>query len=253
MKLSNQNKWISIFLRCLADCCNTILLQSSQNVFLTTKLPRTLHHHGLWGDTDWIFIVLGVNLSFKIKKKRQKKLWQKKDTLASELAHVWLAAHWESSLCRMWSTCNLPDYSNQGKNIIMPLTMSPDSKRLILFLLSSVFYTSLSSSYALFSSFLLLLLLWLTSPFPPFSAHHTHLSRHRSPLDIFNYEIPSINVNLDSLIDEFSGAPCRRSVAVTDSPEGDAVPEEEPQSTTLWPMTLRHHSLPAPLWLFITL
>ncbi|XP_023120059.1 rho GTPase-activating protein 44 isoform X4 [Amphiprion ocellaris] len=51
--------------------------------------------------------------------------------------------------------------------------------------------------------------------------------------DIFNYEIPSINVNLDSLIDEFSGAPCRRSLAVTDSQEGDAVPEEEPQSTTL--------------------
>ncbi|XP_005455042.1 rho GTPase-activating protein 44 isoform X2 [Oreochromis niloticus] len=50
--------------------------------------------------------------------------------------------------------------------------------------------------------------------------------------DIFNYEIPSINVNLDSLIDEFSGAPCRRSMAVTD-PEGDGVPEEEPQSTTL--------------------
>ncbi|XP_007556348.1 rho GTPase-activating protein 44 isoform X3 [Poecilia formosa] len=51
--------------------------------------------------------------------------------------------------------------------------------------------------------------------------------------DIFNYEIPSINVNLDSLIDEFSGAPCRRSLAVIDSPEGDAVPEEEPQSTIL--------------------
>ncbi|XP_026214826.1 rho GTPase-activating protein 44 isoform X3 [Anabas testudineus] len=51
--------------------------------------------------------------------------------------------------------------------------------------------------------------------------------------DIFNYEIPSINVNLDSLIDEFSGAPCRRSLPVTDTPEGDAVPEEEPQSTTL--------------------
>ncbi|KAM6905636.1 rho GTPase-activating protein 44 isoform 5-T5 [Xenentodon cancila] len=51
--------------------------------------------------------------------------------------------------------------------------------------------------------------------------------------DIFNYEIPSINVNLDSLIDEFSGAPRRRSLAVTDSPEGDAVPEEEPQSTIL--------------------
>ncbi|XP_078807072.1 rho GTPase-activating protein 44 isoform X6 [Oryzias latipes] len=51
--------------------------------------------------------------------------------------------------------------------------------------------------------------------------------------DIFNYEIPSINVNLDSLIDEFSGAPCRRSLAVTDSPEGDALAEEEPQSTIL--------------------
>ncbi|KAG7242816.1 hypothetical protein INR49_018071 [Caranx melampygus] len=56
---------------------------------------------------------------------------------------------------------------------------------------------------------------------------------HSAEVDIFNYEIPSINVNLDSLIDEFSGAPCRRSLAVTDSPEGDAVPEEEPQSTTL--------------------
>uniref|UniRef100_H3CYJ8 Rho GTPase-activating protein 44 n=1 Tax=Tetraodon nigroviridis TaxID=99883 RepID=H3CYJ8_TETNG len=51
--------------------------------------------------------------------------------------------------------------------------------------------------------------------------------------DIFNYEIPSINVNLDSLIDEFSGVPCRRSMAVTDSSEGSAVTEEEPQSTTL--------------------
>ncbi|MEQ2273145.1 hypothetical protein XENORESO_000283 [Xenotaenia resolanae] len=51
--------------------------------------------------------------------------------------------------------------------------------------------------------------------------------------DIFNYEIPSINVNLDSLIDEFSAAPCRRSLALTDSPEGDAVSEEEPQSTIL--------------------
>uniref|UniRef100_A0A1A8FCL3 Rho GTPase-activating protein 44 n=1 Tax=Nothobranchius korthausae TaxID=1143690 RepID=A0A1A8FCL3_9TELE len=51
--------------------------------------------------------------------------------------------------------------------------------------------------------------------------------------DIFSYEIPSINVNLDSLIDEFSGAPCRRSAAVIDSPEGDAMSEEEPQSTIL--------------------
>lgn len=129
----------------------------------------------------------------------------------------------------------------------MPLTMSSDSKRLILFLLSSVFYTSLSSSYALFSSYSC-----SSSPFPPFSSSHSPFPPC-SPLDIFNYEIPSINVNLDSLIDEFSGAPCRRSLAVTDSPEGDAVPEEEPQSTTLWPMTLRHHSLPAPLWLYILL
>ncbi|XP_045571729.1 rho GTPase-activating protein 44 isoform X1 [Salmo salar] len=63
--------------------------------------------------------------------------------------------------------------------------------------------------------------------------------------DYFNYEIPSINVNLDSLIDEFSGAaPCRRYGAVThspppgrdDNPDHDpyAVPEDdEPQDTTL--------------------
>ncbi|KAM6957517.1 rho GTPase-activating protein 44 [Aplochiton taeniatus] len=52
--------------------------------------------------------------------------------------------------------------------------------------------------------------------------------------DIFNYEIPSFNVNLDSLIDEFSGGPSRRSLPLTDSPAGDAaVSEEEPQSTTL--------------------
>lgn len=89
-------------------------------------------------------------------------------------------------------------------------------------------------------------------PPPPFAhLHHFHYSAHHllpfpscPPLDIFNYEIPSINVNLDSLIDEFSGAPCRRSLAVTDSPEGDALAEEEPQSTILWPMTLRH-PLPA--------
>ncbi|XP_029631741.1 rho GTPase-activating protein 44 isoform X1 [Salmo trutta] len=63
--------------------------------------------------------------------------------------------------------------------------------------------------------------------------------------DYFNYEIPSINVNLNSLIDEFSGAaPCRRYGAVThspppgreDNPDHDpyAVPEDdEPQDTTL--------------------
>ncbi|XP_062305149.1 rho GTPase-activating protein 44 isoform X3 [Osmerus eperlanus] len=51
--------------------------------------------------------------------------------------------------------------------------------------------------------------------------------------DIFNYEIPSFNVNLDSLIDEFSGGPCRRSLAVADTPEGETGPEEDGQSTTL--------------------
>lgn len=45
----------------------------------------------------------------------------------------------------------------------LPLSMSSGSKRLILFLLSSVFYTSLSSSYALFSSSSC-----SSSPFPPF-------------------------------------------------------------------------------------
>ncbi|XP_057717238.1 rho GTPase-activating protein 44 isoform X2 [Corythoichthys intestinalis] len=48
--------------------------------------------------------------------------------------------------------------------------------------------------------------------------------------DIFNYEIPSINVNLDSLIDEFSGAPCRRSQS---PPSGEAPREEERLATTL--------------------
>ena len=67
-----------------------------------------------------------------------------------------------------------------------------------------------------------------SSPSPPCSP---------PPLDIFNYEIPSINVNLDSLIDEFATAPRRISRAVADSPERewDAVPEEDPdpQSTAL--------------------
>lgn len=118
----------------------------------------------------------------------------------------------------------------------MPLTMSSDSKQLILFLLSFIFtlhfhcHIALSSSSS-FSWCSLSPSTLFCSPYSPFPS---------SPLDIFNYEIPSINVNLDSLIDEFSGAPCRRSMAVTD-PEGDGVPEEEPQSTTLWPITHRHH------------
>ncbi|XP_074552259.1 rho GTPase-activating protein 44 isoform X3 [Halichoeres trimaculatus] len=71
------------------------------------------------------------------------------------------------------------------------------------------------------------------APVPPKVPYGQSGGMSDQSTDIFNYEIPSINVNLDSLIDEFSGAPCRRSMAVTDSPEGDAVPEEEPQSTTL--------------------
>uniref|UniRef100_UPI0037E73A1C rho GTPase-activating protein 44 isoform X2 n=1 Tax=Semicossyphus pulcher TaxID=241346 RepID=UPI0037E73A1C len=71
------------------------------------------------------------------------------------------------------------------------------------------------------------------APVPPKVPYGQSGGMSDQSTDIFNYEIPSINVNLDSLIDEFSGAPCRRSVAVTDSPEGDAVTEEEPQSTTL--------------------
>ncbi|XP_061567303.1 rho GTPase-activating protein 44 isoform X4 [Cololabis saira] len=71
------------------------------------------------------------------------------------------------------------------------------------------------------------------APVPPKVPYAQSGGMSDQSTDIFNYEIPSINVNLDSLIDEFSGAPRRRSLAVTDSPEGDAVPEEEPQSTIL--------------------
>ncbi|XP_029013680.1 rho GTPase-activating protein 44 isoform X4 [Betta splendens] len=71
------------------------------------------------------------------------------------------------------------------------------------------------------------------APVPPKVPYSQSGGMSDQSTDIFSYEIPSINVNLDSLIDEFSGAPCRRSLPVTDTPEGDAVPEEEPQSTTL--------------------
>ncbi|XP_062874570.1 rho GTPase-activating protein 44 isoform X4 [Trichomycterus rosablanca] len=55
-----------------------------------------------------------------------------------------------------------------------------------------------------------------------------------STADLFSLEIPSINVNLDSLLDEFRvGAPCRIFLAMADSPEGERVTEEESQSTTL--------------------
>ncbi|XP_016318643.1 rho GTPase-activating protein 44-like isoform X2 [Sinocyclocheilus anshuiensis] len=51
--------------------------------------------------------------------------------------------------------------------------------------------------------------------------------------DFFSLEIPSINVNLDSLLDEFRVVPCRSSFAAVSSPEGESVSEEEGQSTTL--------------------
>ncbi|XP_048038784.1 rho GTPase-activating protein 44 isoform X5 [Megalobrama amblycephala] len=53
-----------------------------------------------------------------------------------------------------------------------------------------------------------------------------------STADFFSLEIPSINVNLDSLLDEFR-VPCRSSLAAISSPEGESVSEEEGQSTTL--------------------
>lgn len=98
-------------------------------------------------------------------KRHKKKLWT-----YHTCSGVTSITHWKTSLCRMWSTCNLLITSIRT-DIIMPLTMSSDSKRLILFLLSSVFYTSLPSPHALFSSsscssspFFAILLITLTSP-----------------------------------------------------------------------------------------
>ncbi|XP_051995611.1 rho GTPase-activating protein 44-like isoform X3 [Xyrauchen texanus] len=53
----------------------------------------------------------------------------------------------------------------------------------------------------------------------------------QSTADLFSLEIPSINVNLDSLLDEFRVVPCHFSTL--SSPDGDSVSEEEGQSTTL--------------------
>lgn len=73
--------------------------------------------------------------------------------------------------------------------------------------------------------------------------HPLHHDRHYTPhldhihhghaADFFSLEIPSINVNLDSILDEFRVSPCRSSLMVPDSPDGDATSEEEGQSTTL--------------------
>ncbi|XP_051570853.1 rho GTPase-activating protein 44-like [Myxocyprinus asiaticus] len=54
-----------------------------------------------------------------------------------------------------------------------------------------------------------------------------------STADLFSLEIPSINVNLDSLLDEFRVVPCRSSLGAVSSPDRDSVSEEEGQSTTL--------------------
>lgn len=70
------------------------------------------------------------------------------------------------------------------------------------------------------------------------------LISHDPLADLFSLEIPSINVNLDSLLDEFRVIPCRRSFAAVSSPEGESVSEEEGQSTTLWPLS-PPSSLPA--------
>ncbi|XP_030646099.1 rho GTPase-activating protein 44 [Chanos chanos] len=54
-----------------------------------------------------------------------------------------------------------------------------------------------------------------------------------STADLFSLEIPPINVNLDSLLDEFRVAPCRGSLTVAGPSEGQPVSEEESQSTML--------------------
>ncbi|XP_063042424.1 rho GTPase-activating protein 44 isoform X2 [Engraulis encrasicolus] len=54
-----------------------------------------------------------------------------------------------------------------------------------------------------------------------------------STADFFSLEIPSINVNLDSILDEFRVTPCRGSLRVLESPDEEATSEEEGQSTTL--------------------
>ncbi len=68
-----------------------------------------------------------------------------------------------------------------------------------------------------------------------FRGHRSHL--HDSIADYFSLDIPSINVNLDSLLDEFRVAPCRSFFAAVSSPEGESVSEEEGQSTTIWPLS----------------
>ncbi|XP_046721506.1 rho GTPase-activating protein 44 isoform X6 [Silurus meridionalis] len=72
------------------------------------------------------------------------------------------------------------------------------------------------------------------APVPPKVPYGQSGAMSDQSTDLFSLEIPSINVNLDSLLDEFRvGVPCRSSLAVADSPEGERMIEEESQSTTL--------------------
>ncbi|XP_059414750.1 rho GTPase-activating protein 44 isoform X5 [Carassius carassius] len=71
------------------------------------------------------------------------------------------------------------------------------------------------------------------APVPPKVPYgHSGGISDQSTADFFSLEIPSINVNLDSLLDEFR-VPRRSSLAAVSSPEGESVSDEEGQSTTL--------------------
>ncbi|XP_042575764.1 rho GTPase-activating protein 44-like isoform X6 [Cyprinus carpio] len=71
------------------------------------------------------------------------------------------------------------------------------------------------------------------APVPPKVPYGQSGGMSDQSTDFFSLEIPSINVNLDSLLDEFRVVPCRSSYAAVSSPEGESVSEEEGQSTTL--------------------
>ncbi|KAM9456846.1 rho GTPase-activating protein 44 isoform 5-T8 [Clarias gariepinus] len=72
------------------------------------------------------------------------------------------------------------------------------------------------------------------APVPPKVPYGQSGAMSDQSTDLFSLEIPSINVNLDSLLDEFRvGVPSRSSLAMADSPEVERVIEEESQSTTL--------------------
>ncbi|XP_073670158.1 rho GTPase-activating protein 44 isoform X6 [Paramisgurnus dabryanus] len=71
------------------------------------------------------------------------------------------------------------------------------------------------------------------APVPPKVPYGQSGGMSDQSTDFFSLEIPSINVNLDSLLDEFRVVPCRSSFATVSSPEGESVSEEEGQSTTL--------------------